>query len=45
MELINQEDSYAQLLKQELQGIQKGKIEDIYNWTSKVSKFNFNFIL
>jgi branched-chain amino acid aminotransferase len=45
MEIINQEDSYAQLLKQELQGIQKGKIEDIYNWTSKVSKFRFNFIL
>jgi len=31
-----QEDSFALRLKTQLQGIQKGKIEDTYNWTSKV---------
>ena len=37
MELKNQEDSFALKLKTELQGIQKGSIVDIRNWTSKVS--------
>ena len=30
------EDSFAFKLKQEMQAIQKGKIKDIYGWTSKV---------
>lgn len=30
------EDSFALKLKQEMQGIQKGEIQDIYGWTSKV---------
>jgi branched-chain amino acid aminotransferase len=29
-------DSFALVLKQQLQGIQKGKIEDIFSWNSKV---------
>ena len=37
MELRTQEDSFALKLKTELQGIQKGSIVDIRNWTSKVS--------
>ena len=37
MELTTQEDSFALKLKTELQGIQKGSIVDIRNWTSKVS--------
>ena len=37
MELKNQEDSFALKLKTELQGIQKGSIVDIRNWTTKVS--------
>ena len=28
-------DSFALKLKQEMQGIQKGKIKDVYGWTSK----------
>ena len=31
------EDSFAIQLKKQLQGIQKGKLEDIYNWNSVVS--------
>jgi branched-chain amino acid aminotransferase len=30
------EDSFALKLKQQLQGIQKGKMEDIFSWNSKV---------
>ena len=30
------ENSYALKLKQKLQRIQRGKIEDTYGWTSKV---------
>lgn len=33
----SQKDSFAIMLKQQLQGIQKGKIEDKYNWSSLVS--------
>jgi len=35
MSISTIENSYAMLLKQKLQGIQKGKIEDIYGWTVK----------
>jgi len=31
------EDSFAIQLKQKLQGIQKGEIEDVYGWTAKAS--------
>lgn len=37
IKLENIEDSFAIQLKKQLQGIQKGKIEDIYNWNSVVS--------
>jgi hypothetical protein len=29
------EDSFALILKQEMQAIQKGKIKDVYGWISK----------
>ena len=35
MSISTIKDSYAMLLKQKLQAIQKGKIEDIYGWTVK----------
>jgi len=35
MSISTIENSYAMLLKQKLQGIQKRKIEDIYGWTVK----------
>jgi len=37
MIIPSQEDSFASMLKQQLQGIQKGKLEDKYNWNSIVS--------
>ena len=36
MNIETVEDSFAIQLKQKLQGIQKGEIEDIYDWTVKV---------
>ena len=36
MAITNFEDSFALKLKQQLQGIQKGKMEDIFSWNSKV---------
>ena len=30
-------DSYAIRLKERLQSIQRGQIEDIYGWTSRIS--------
>ena len=38
MKISNVDDSYAFKLKKEMQGIQKGHIDDVYGWTSKVSK-------
>ncbi len=38
MVLNEQEDSFAVILKQKLQDIQKGKASDNYAWTSKVTK-------
>ncbi len=35
MNIATLEDSFAIQLKQKLQGIQKGEIEDIYGWTEK----------
>ena len=37
MVIEQQADSFALKLKQQLQGIQKGSIDDTYNWTSKVT--------
>jgi len=37
MVIIDQADSFALKLKQQLQGIQKGSIIDPYDWTSKVT--------
>lgn len=37
MNLISLENSYALTLKKKMQDIQKGKIKDVYGWTSKVS--------
>ena len=36
MTIPNVEDSFALKLKQQMQGIQKGEIQDIYGWTTKV---------
>jgi branched-chain amino acid aminotransferase len=36
MTITTVEDSFALKLKQQLQGIQKGKMEDIFSWNSKV---------
>ena len=36
MTLPTVKDSFALKLKQEMQGIQRGKIQDAYGWTSKV---------
>ena len=36
MTITTIEDSFASKLKQQLQGIQKGKTEDIFSWNSKV---------
>lgn len=36
MIITDVEDSFALKLKQQLQGIQKGKMEDIFSWNSKV---------
>lgn len=36
MKITTVEDSFALKLKQQLQGIQKGKMEDIFSWNSKV---------
>ena len=36
MNLEEQQDSYSLKLKSLLQGIQKGRIFDKYNWTDKV---------
>lgn len=36
IELRSQEDSYAQALKTELQGIQYGRIADSFNWTTQL---------
>ena len=32
------DDSFALKFKKQMQGIQKGKIKDIYGWTTKVSE-------
>ena len=37
MVLPSIENSYALQLKRKLQGIQRGKLEDVYGWTSKVN--------
>jgi len=37
MVIEQQADSFALKLKQQLQGIQKGSIDDTYNWNSKVT--------
>ena len=36
MTLPTIKDSFGLKLKQEMQGIQRGKIKDIYGWTAKV---------
>ena len=36
MKITTIEDSFSLKLKQQLQAIQKGKIEDIFSWNSKV---------
>jgi hypothetical protein len=37
MVIESQKDSFVVKLKQQLQGIQKGSIDDTYDWTSKVT--------